>query len=94
MSLNNINRYIFFLKARQCVYCYKGAGNLKLSGHFNTKRFNILGFYFVSTQSTYGLCVDFVVRKDSDYFPMQYLVIGCYQKNSVYCAVQKQSLKK
>jgi len=79
MSLNNINRYIF-LKVRQCVYFYTGAENLKLSGHFSTKRFNILEFYVVSTQSTYVLCVDFIVTEDSDFFPMHYLVIGVYQQ--------------
>jgi len=65
---------------RQCVYCYKEAENLKLSGHFSTKKINILGFYVVSTQSIYLFCVDFIVRKDNDYFPMQYLFIGFYKQ--------------
>jgi hypothetical protein len=62
MSLNSINRQIF-LKVMQGIYCYKGPENLKPSGHFSTKRVNILGFYFVSTQSTCVFCVEFVVRK-------------------------------
>jgi hypothetical protein len=77
------------LKVRQCVYCYMEDENLKLSGHYNTKRFNIIGFYVVSTHSTYVLCVDFIVRKDSDYFPMHYLVTGFYKQQCLLCGTKR-----
>ena len=77
---------------RQCVFCNKGADNLKLSGHFNTKRFNILGFYVVSTQSTYVLCVDSLSEKTAVIYLCNINSL-VFINSSVYCAVHKESLK-
>ena len=52
---------------------------LKHSGHYMYRQFNIQQFYVLPSQCIYVFCVD--VKINSDYFPIQRLLNGFYNRD-------------
>jgi hypothetical protein len=49
-----------------------------------TAKFNIQQFYVLATQCMYVFCVD--LRTNSDYFPIQHLLTGFYNRDLTLCS--------
>ena len=67
----------FYSRDGVCLLCGK-------DWIFMYRQFNIRQFYVLPTHCTYVFCVD--LRTISDYFPIQHLLTGFYNRDGVFIA--------
>ena len=70
-----------FLAFKGLRYSQGEFANYEPSGYYLYHQFSIPQFYVLPTQGIYVFCVD--LRTNNDYFPIQHLLTGLYNRGGV-----------